>query len=66
MSTIFAIKVRGEFIPVAHRSNGIRWTNDIAATLSWQRRVYPMDNTAQGIYCIGDIRRIIEETENGK
>lgn len=51
-----------DFIEVAFRSRGVRWTNELAPLLSDEIKVYPLDNTAQGIYTIGDIR---DEIENG-
>jgi hypothetical protein len=52
-----------EFIEVAFRGNGtgIRWTNELAQFLSDDIKVYPLDNTAQGIYTIGDIKDEIKE-----
>jgi hypothetical protein len=50
-----------QFIQVAIRGNGtgIRWTNDIAKFLPDDLKVYPLDNSAQGIYTIGDIKKEI-------
>jgi hypothetical protein len=46
-----------EFEIVAFRGNGtgMRWENDLAKYLPSNTRVYPLDNSAQGIYTIGDI-----------
>ena len=49
-----------DFEEVAFRSNGIRWTNLIASKLPDETKVYPLDNTAQGIYTIGDIKKQID------
>jgi hypothetical protein len=50
-----------DFIEVAFRGNGtgIRWTNDLVEFLPDNLKVYPLDNSAQGIYSIGDIREEI-------
>jgi len=50
-----------DFYDIAFRGNygTIRWTNDIAKFLPDSLKVYPLDNTAQGIYSIGDIRKEI-------
>lgn len=48
-----------DFIEVAFRGNGtgIRWKNELAEFLSEDVKVYPLDNSAQGVYTIGDIKR---------
>ena len=48
-----------EFEEIAFRGNGICFTNPIAHLLPDELKVYPLDNTAQGIYCIGDIKKKI-------
>jgi hypothetical protein len=50
-----------DFIEVAFRGNGtgIRWINDLAEFLPDDLKVYPLDNSAQGIFSIGDIREEI-------
>ncbi len=50
-----------DFIEVAFRGNGtgIRWKNDLVEFLPDNLKVYPLDNSAQGIYSIGDIREEI-------
>lgn len=52
-----------EFIPVAFRGNGgwMVWKNELALFLPDELLVYPLDNTAQGIYTIGDIKREMKE-----
>lgn len=52
-----------DFITVAYRGNGtgIRWLNELAEKLPDNVKVYPLDNTAQGIYTIGDIKREMTE-----
>lgn len=64
MSTTFAIVIQntGQEIEVAHRSNGIRWTNPLAHMLPDDTKVEPLDNSAQGVYTIGDIKRAIQES----
>ncbi len=70
MSTTFAIKVPsikayedGEEVEVnvAFRSNGVRWCNPLAQLLPDDTEVIALDNSPQGIYTIGDIRKKIEE-----
>jgi hypothetical protein len=50
------------FIKVARQANGgaVYWTNDLAPLLPPDLKVYALDNTAQGIYTIGDIRDYIQ------
>ena len=51
-----------DFIEVAFRSShGIRWKNELAPYLSNDIKVYPLNNTAQGIYTIGDIKKEINQ-----
>lgn len=66
MSTVFAVEVDGEDEPieVAFRSNGIRFTNPIAKLLPDNTPVIPLNNSAQGIYTIGDIRKDATMTTN--
>lgn len=63
MSTTFAIDVDGEEIDIAFRSNGlgIRFTNPIAKLLPDETKVIPTNNTAQGIFTIGDIKREVKK-----
>ena len=63
MSTTFAIRITntGQEIEVAYRSNGLHWTNPLAHLLPDDTKVEPIDNTAQGIYTIGDIKKAIQE-----
>jgi len=49
------------FERVAFRSNTIGWGNDMARFLPDNTKVYPLDNSAQGIYTIGDIKKEILE-----
>lgn len=41
-----------------------RWLNSLASRLADDIRVFPLDNTAQGIYTIGDIKKFLKEKEN--
>lgn len=52
-----------DFIEVAIRGNSgwIVWIKELAEFLPDDLRVYPLDNSAQGIYTIGDIKREIKE-----
>ena len=68
MSTTFGIKVKSlfseeeEIVEVAFRSNGIRFINPIASMLNDNIEVIPLDNSAQGIHTIGDIKKEIENS----
>jgi hypothetical protein len=69
MSTTFGVKpeykylrhtnsiTEDELIEVAFRSHSIVFTNPLAALLPNDTEVIAMDNTPQGIYTIGDIKR---------
>lgn len=49
-----------KFIEVFYRANismGNYWINPLAKMLTNNTKVYPLDNTAQGIYTIGDIKK---------
>lgn len=69
MSTIFGVKIPKEdtlsgeeqIIEVAFRSSYIRWINDLAKILSNDTPVIPLDNSAQGIFTIGDIKKEINK-----
>ena len=52
-------------IPVAFRSNGIRFTSPLAVLLPNDTPVIAMDNGQQGIYTIGDIKQSIKKIELG-
>jgi hypothetical protein len=56
-------RIGDEFIEVAHRGNfgRIVWDNEVAQFLDDSIPVYPLDNTAQGIYTIGDLKKEINE-----
>ena len=54
------------FVKVAFRGNykaTTRWLNDLAPFLSDDTKIYPLDNSAQGIYTIGDFRKLLNEQE---
>jgi len=70
ISTTFAVKVPsiktyedGEEVEVnvAFRSNGVRWLDPLAQLLPDDTEVIAVDNSHQGIYTIGDIRKKIKE-----
>lgn len=70
MSTTFAVTVPsirtyedGEEVEVevAFRSNGVRWLDPLAQLLPDDTEVIAVDNSPQGIYTIGDIRKKINE-----
>jgi len=68
MSTVFGVIVPSlydegetEEIVVARRSNGIRWIHPLARLLSDDTKVEALDNSAQGIYTIGDIKEHINK-----
>ena len=65
MSTTFGIKIHAglaeeEIITVARRTNVLYFTNEVAHLLPNKTPVFPIDNTAEGIFTIGDIKRSIE------
>ncbi len=71
MSTTFGIKVpslsdEGEFeeVEIAFRSSYIRWINPLAQLLPDDTKVIPLDNSAQGIYTIGDLKDVISKEES--
>lgn len=65
MSTTFGITIPGKEdlqpTPIAFRSAnseaGLVWMNDLAEMLPDCTLVVPLDNSAQGIYTIGDIKK---------
>jgi hypothetical protein len=56
-------RIGDEFIEVAARGNSgwIYWITDVAYHLDDNFLVYPLDNTAQGIYTIGDLKKEFNE-----
>ena len=69
MSTTFGVKIKendtgmGDIIEVAFRSNGMRFINKLAHLLPDETPVIALDNSQQGVYTIGDIKKAIEVTE---
>jgi len=61
MSTLFGIKTNGKIVKVLLRHNGgkLEVLNDLLFAISNKRKVYPLDNTAQGINTVKDIKMII-------
>jgi hypothetical protein len=74
MSTTFGVKIptTGEIIPIARRvgiGNGkvrLTWTEPLAELLPNDLEVEAIDNSNQGINCIRDIKKHIEEQENNE
>ena len=70
MSTTFGVNIKNrdqdEIAEVAFRSNGMRFINELAELLPDDTPVIPLDNTAQGVHTIGDIKRKIEGTDPNK
>lgn len=77
MSTTFGVKVSTwindlhigeEIVEVAFRgnTNGIKFTNLLSTLLPDNTEVIPLDNTAQGIFTIGDIKKAIHEQNSPK
>lgn len=73
MSTTFGVIIptTGEIHPIARRrgiGNGkikLTYTNPLGKLLPDNIEVIPIDNSAQGIYTIGDINQKIKEEEDG-
>lgn len=69
MSTTFAVKVPSldeEYeieVEVAYRSRTVSWKEPLAQLLPDNTPVIATDNTHQGIYTIGDIRRAINKAK---
>ena len=63
MSTTFGIIIptTGEEVEIAFRTKYIVWLNPIAHLLPDETEVEPLDNSAQGIYTIGDLRKKIDK-----
>jgi len=66
MSTTFGVKVKDNIVEVAFRRNGMRFINELAELLPDDTPVIPLDNTAQGVYTIGDVKREIEQINQNK
>lgn len=52
---------RDIFKEVAYRGGNIVWTNSLASMLPDETKVYPLDNSAHGVYTIGDIKKLMEQ-----
>jgi len=78
MSTTFAVIKKckcGEIkdkIEIAHRSGQghgkpvkIKWLHPFVDVLRNNRKVYPTDNTNQGVYNVGDLRKLYNRYKNG-
>lgn len=65
MSTTFGVEIgdSGGIVEVAFRSNGMRFTNELAHLLPDNTPVIAMDNSQQGVHTIGDIKVAIEKTD---
>ena len=65
MSTTFGVDIDSdEPVDVAHRTSaGIIWVNRLAHLLPDDTKVIALDNTAQGIHTIGDIKQELKEKE---
>ena len=67
MSTTFGVNVKDNIVEVAFRNgNGMRFINELAELLPDDTPVIPLDNTAQGVYTIGDVKREIEQINQNK
>jgi hypothetical protein len=74
MSTTFGVKIpsTGKIIPIARRvgigNNEVRltWTEPLAELLKDKTKVKAIDNSSQGIFCIGDIKEHIKNQENNE
>ena len=52
------IDIEDDFVEVFYRGMGYcRFKSDLAIFLPEDLKVYPLDNTAQGIYTIGDCKK---------
>lgn len=63
MSTTFGVIVNDHEIEVAFRNSRIVFTNQLAELLPNETEVFPLDNSAQGIYTIGDIKERIKNQD---
>ena len=68
MSTTSGVEIKGDdglgdVVEVAFRSNGVRFINPLAHLLPDDTPVIALDNTPQGVYTIGDVKKEIEKTD---
>lgn len=62
MSTTFGIITKDKEVKVAFRTyKHIEWLDPLAHLLPDETKVEPMDNSAQGIFTIGDIKEYIKK-----
>jgi hypothetical protein len=55
------------FTEVWYRSRGnCHWLNPLGELLSDDTKVYALDNTQQGVYTIGDIKKIMAKQDNNE
>ena len=54
------------FERVFFRGRNDRWLSPFGEMLPRDTRVFPLDNSAQGIYTIGDIKDYLKTKENAK
>ncbi len=68
MSTTFTVDIGSdEPVDVAYRTTeGIVWVNRLAHMLPDAVRVIPLDNTAQGIHTVGDLRKEIQRRKQNE
>jgi hypothetical protein len=70
MATIFGVQINKEVIPLAHRFGipngkvGITWLSEFALLLPATTPVIAMDNSAQGVDTIGDLRMLDVKEHN--
>ncbi len=48
------------FEPIFHRGSHSRWLNNMGPLLPNDVKVYALDNTQQGIFTIGDIKKFMK------
>lgn len=60
------INIKDDFTEVFFRGSGgyCSYRNDLGQYLPDNLKIYPLDNTAQGIYIIGDCKKEINEYLN--
>ncbi len=61
MSTTFAVQTKTDLVNIARRSSIMWWTNPLGEYLPDNTPVIPIDNTAQGIHTIGDIKKEVDK-----
>ena len=66
MSTTFGIEIEGEMTEIARRIKGpngaeMYFTNSLVEALPDETPVKAIDNTPQGIFTIGDIRKHLKK-----